>query len=122
MSDVLVVDDDTATCRTMARLLRAFGHPSECLASGSAALRHLASDPPPKLILLDVMMPGIDGLAVLRAIRREPALAGVRVVMYTALSDPEIRREAERLGVQGYIVKGRMDFGEIYEQIRPHVE
>lgn len=122
MSDVLVVDDDTATCRTVARLLRAFGHPAQCMESGSAVLRHLATAPPPKLILLDVMMPEVDGLAVLRAIRREPATAGVPVVMYTALSDPGVRREAERIGVEGYIVKGQMDFTEIYNQIRPFVD
>ena len=122
MSDVLVVDDDAATCRTVARLLRAFGHPSQCLESGSAVLRYLANDTPPKLILLDVMMPGIDGLAVLRAIRGEPSLASIRVVMYTAISDVAIRQEAERLGIQGYIVKGRMDFDELYDHIRPYVE
>ena len=85
-------------------------------------MNYLARQEPPKLILLDVMMPGVDGLSALRAIRRELALAGVPVVMYTALSEPDVRREAEQLGVQGYIVKGRMAFHEIYDQVRRYVE
>lgn len=61
-------------------------------------------------------MPDIDGMALLRVIRREARLGGVPVVMFSALSDPAVRDEARRLGAQGYVVKGRLERSELYEQ------
>jgi CheY-like chemotaxis protein len=121
MSDVLVVDDDATIRRVLARLLRSSGHPADCVAGGADALRYLAADQLPKLILLDVMMPEIDGMALLRVIRGEPRLSGVPVVMCSALSDQATRDEARRLGAQGYVVKGG-EWPDLYDQIRPYVQ
>src|SRR3954452_18383941 len=80
--DVLVVDDSPDTCKAIKRLLRTAGHSAACLPDGHAALEYLA-DRKPGVVLLDLMMPGIDGMEVLRRIRREPALADLPVVLYT---------------------------------------
>jgi CheY-like chemotaxis protein len=122
MTDVLVVDDDETICRTLSRLLRASGLPSQCIASGEAVLRYLADDPTPRLVLLDVMMPGIGGLAVLKAIRDEPRLSAVPVVMYSAISDASVQEEARRLGARDYIVKGRLEWPQFYEQIQQYLQ
>jgi CheY-like chemotaxis protein len=120
MPDVLVVDDDPTTCRVVARLLRASGQPAQCVPGGADALRYLATDKAPKVILLDVMMPDIDGMALLRVIRSRAGLRDVPVVMFSALSDAAVQDEARRLGAQGYVVKGG-EWSALYEQIRQYV-
>src|SRR4051794_27166646 len=70
MSDVLVVDDDETTRHLLMLLLRGRGHTVACADSGPEALAYLANDMP-RVVVLDVMMPGMDGLTVLRTIRQE---------------------------------------------------
>ena len=89
MGTVLVVEDHPDTCRMMARLLAAFGHRADCALSGEAALAHLAAAAaPPDVVLLDAMMPGMDGVEVLRRLRADPRTARLPVVMCSAVSDP----------------------------------
>jgi adenylate cyclase len=87
---VLVVDDQELNRRLLCDLLEANGYRSESTDSGQAALNMLASlrfD----LVLLDVMMPGIDGFFVCREIRSTPAIAHLPVILCTSL-DPDLER------------------------------
>ena len=119
MARVLVVDDNQDTCELLARILRRAGHDAACETSPAAALDHVRRDAP-DLVVLDVMMPGMTGLEVLRAIRAEPALAALPVVMFTALSDEKTRSEARRLGATGYVVKGT-GWVDLHAEIQKHV-
>ena len=87
---VLVVDDVDKNVRLLADILTARGYRTSTAASGEEALARIAADPP-DLVLLDVMMPGMNGYDVCRAIRADPALAVLPVVLVTAL-DPEQER------------------------------
>ncbi|MDM0017807.1 adenylate/guanylate cyclase domain-containing protein [Variovorax saccharolyticus] len=87
---VLVVDDVDKNVRLLADVLTARGYRVSTAASGEEALARIAADPP-DLVLLDVMMPGMNGYDVCRAIRADPALAVLPVVLVTAL-DPEQER------------------------------
>ncbi|HXV85342.1 MAG TPA: response regulator, partial [Gemmatimonadales bacterium] len=87
---VLVIDDDAATRDLMRRLLVKDDYRVLEAEDGEAGLR-AARDLRPDVITLDVLMPGMDGWAVLAALKQEPALAGIPVVMLTIL-------DAERLG------------------------
>ncbi|MDM0024777.1 adenylate/guanylate cyclase domain-containing protein [Variovorax saccharolyticus] len=87
---VLVVDDVDKNVRLLADVLTARGCRVSTAASGEEALARIAADPP-DLVLLDVMMPGMNGYDVCRAIRADPALAVLPVVLVTAL-DPEQER------------------------------
>lgn len=84
---VLVVDDDPGSVRLMCRLLAAVGLQAEIAKaySGAQALR-LARQNVPDLVLLDLLMPEMDGFEVLQGMRGEPALAGTRVIAVTATS------------------------------------
>jgi putative two-component system response regulator len=62
---------------------------------------------------MDVMMPGMSGLDVLTAVRADPATAGVPVVMYSAVTDPAVRRRAMDLGAVDYLVKSRASYDEL---------
>src|SRR5205085_11879598 len=116
MSDVLVVDDEDSTCRLLAALLRRRGFSVACATRGADCLQILSSQTP-RLVILDVMMPEMDGLSVLRSMRADQRLKTVPVVLYSALSDTSTRGTAERLGVQGYVVKGTG-----LEQLLPLIE
>ena len=107
MANILIVDDVVDTCTMLKRLFARCGHVATCLFEGAAVVESLRSQSF-QLVLLDVMMPGMDGFAVLRAIRNdeEPKVATVPVAMYSAMSDPAAMRRALSLGANEWIVKG----------------
>jgi putative two-component system response regulator len=85
-----------------------FGHHTESVKSGLEALTYLqASDihEKPDLVLLDVMMPGMNGFDVARAIRQDPALSDLPIIMVTALTDREDRLRAVEAGANDFISK-----------------
>jgi DNA-binding NarL/FixJ family response regulator len=73
-------------------------------ADGAEAMR-LAREQVPDVVLMDIRMPGIDGLAATRAIAADPALAGVRVIVLTTFELDEYVFEALRAGATGFLVK-----------------
>ncbi|MBP6902727.1 MAG: response regulator [Burkholderiaceae bacterium] len=103
-STVLVVDDEPLNLAVMSRLLnphwRVLG-----ARSGQAALSLLAQGHRPDLILLDVMMPELDGHEVLRRLRADPASRDIPVIFVTALGDEENEELGLALGAVDYIVK-----------------
>ena len=119
MALVLVVDDSEDVCDVVARLLRRGGHVAECQTSADAALAYLAKEIP-NLIVLDVMMPEMTGLDVLRSIRADPRLAAVPVIIYSALSDEKTRAAAMKLGATGYVIKGG-GWTDLHAEIRKHI-
>src|SRR5215207_8913853 len=97
MANVLIVDDDVDGCKPLARLLTYVGHSAFFVHDGRAALS-LLDRVRPDMILLDVMMPGLDGIEVLKIIRAHPVHKDLPVVVYSALSDTETVDRALRSG------------------------
>src|SRR5690348_13440518 len=89
----------------LALLLRLWGHDAQAVTGGPEALDYLNGHTP-AVVVLDVMMPQMSGLDVLRVIRSDGRLPHLPVVMYSAVGDEQTRREAADLGAQGYVVKG----------------
>lgn len=98
---VLVVDDDPTVAEVVARYLARDGHEVECVADGRAALRR-ALDRPPDLVVLDLMLPGMDGLEVCRRLRETSA---VPIVMLTALGAETDRLVGLETGADDYVTK-----------------
>src|SRR4051794_16532046 len=113
---ILIVDDSLDTAMPMARMLSHFGHRGMYVTSGEAALEFVKKQIP-DLMLLDVMMPGIDGLEVLRTLRADPRTADLPVVLFSAVSDPEYKAHALRKGATDYWVKASVDFEELRYRI-----
>jgi adenylate cyclase len=90
LGQILVVDDVEKNVRLLADVLTAKGYQVRTAMSGEAALESIRQQPP-DLVLLDVMMPGISGYDVCRAIRADPSLGILPVVLVTAL-DPSTER------------------------------
>ncbi|MEV4254814.1 response regulator transcription factor [Spirillospora sp. NPDC049652] len=98
---ILVVDDDPTVAEVVARYLVRDGHDVECVADGRHAL-HRARENPPDLIVLDLMLPGMDGLEVCRRLRETTA---VPVVMLTALGAEADRLVGLSMGADDYVTK-----------------
>ncbi len=88
---VLVVDDDPVHSEVVADVLSGEGYAVELTGSGEACLA-AARASPPDVLLLDLMLPGMDGAAVLEELRREPRFAGVRVVVTTGVRTAHLRK------------------------------
>ncbi len=98
---VLVIDDDATQRELMGRFLERTGYAARSAADGATGLA-MARTLRPHVILLDVTMPGMDGWSVLGALKADPAVAGIPVVMVTFL---EQRALASSLGAADYIMK-----------------
>src|SRR4051812_23323611 len=120
MANVLIVDDDVDGCKPLARLLQYVGHKSFFVHDGRAALT-LLDQLRPDMILLDVMMPGLDGIEVLKHIRAHPVHKDLPVVIYTALNDSDTVNAAMSNGAQSYLVKSKAGFEEIQSCIETHI-
>jgi CheY-like chemotaxis protein len=112
MSRILVADDNADICLAMTCLLRNLGYDVECACDGEAALAAVRSRPP-DLVILDVMMPKLDGLDVLARIKGDAAAAAVPVVMFSARHDPEVKQIALERGAADFWLKAAFDFSEL---------
>jgi cyclic di-GMP phosphodiesterase len=104
VSLILIVDDEPSARRALESLLAGEGHGLAFATSGAEALL-LAKRLEPDLILLDVMMPGMDGLEYLRLIRNIPRLAEIPVILVTALDDRASRLAGLEAGADDYVIK-----------------
>src|SRR5947208_229313 len=100
---VLVVDDEPTIAEIVARYLERAGYETKVAADGHAALAH-ASDWHPDLVVLDLMLPGIDGLEVMRLLR-DGGGPRVAVILLTARGEESDRIDGLRLGADDYVVK-----------------
>ena len=113
---ILIVDDQKDTGTALERLLRYAGHEAVSVTGGAEALAMLHVRKP-ALMILDVNMPEMDGLTVLRTIREHAELKDVSVLMYSADTHPETMEEAKRLGVKDFLVKGTVAFDNLVNRI-----
>ena len=106
---ILIVDDVPDTCSALVKYLRKAGYGAEAVHSARDCLNFIAHTRP-QLILLDVNMPEMDGIMLLRAIRNDPAFRDIPVMMCSADCAFERVRESLALGAKEYLVKGVFDF------------
>jgi CheY-like chemotaxis protein len=106
---VLIVDDDLGTGRLLALLIQHIGHQAAFVDNGHKALEYLEHHRP-DLVIMDIMMPEIDGLEVLRRVREDPRTADLPVVMFSALNDPNFCQAVRERGANDYWVKASLDF------------
>jgi DNA-binding response OmpR family regulator len=101
---VLVVEDDKDISDLITHYLERDGHRVERLATGENVVAH-ARTIPADLVILDLMLPGLDGLLVCQALRQDPATAAVPVIMLTARGEESDRIRGLELGADDYVVK-----------------
>jgi two-component system, cell cycle response regulator DivK len=104
MATILVVEDNPHNLKLAQLVLQKAGHAVLAADNGEAGLR-MAGEKQPDLILMDVQMPGMDGLSVTRLLKQTPATAHIKVVALTALA---MKGDAERIlaaGCDAYLAK-----------------
>jgi DNA-binding response OmpR family regulator len=99
---VLLVDDEEEFVKTLGERLEMRGIEPDTAFTGEAALKRIA-DEQPDIMVLDIKMPGIDGMEVLRRVRK--AYPRIQVIMLTAHGSDKDKEEAERLGAFAYLRK-----------------
>jgi CheY-like chemotaxis protein len=109
VKQVLLVEDDDSLALLAQRTLEREKFSVQRAVDGPQALELLAQDPLPRLVLLDVMLPKIDGFEVLRRIRADARTRDLPVIMVTSFSRDEDAARARALGANGYIVKPLME-------------
>lgn len=117
---ILLVEDDDALANVYVMRLQAEGYEVRRVADGEDALSDAISFKP-DLILLDVMMPKVNGLDVLDIIRNTPETTNVKVIMLTALSQESDKERAESLGADDYLVKSQVVIADVMERVKHHL-
>ncbi|HEX6911414.1 MAG TPA: response regulator [Longimicrobium sp.] len=112
---ILVVDDNTDNVEILRAFLESRGFTIAEARDGRTALSRM-EEVKPDLVLLDVMMPGMDGWEVCRVIKQHPQLGDTKVVMVTAKGGFEDKFEGLRSGADDYVVKP-VDFKELMEKV-----
>ena len=113
---ILVVDDHQDVAQVLVRLLQKSGYQAEMVNDGATAMRFLGHIRP-EAVLLDVMMPGMDGVEVLRMIRQDALGGDVPVIMFSADGTERRKAEAMKAGANGYLVKGLVDWYDLRSYI-----
>jgi two-component system, OmpR family, alkaline phosphatase synthesis response regulator PhoP len=104
MSAILVVEDDPDIAELIAHYLQNAGHEVTRLVSGKEVMAQLRATPA-DLVILDLMLPGMDGLLVCQAIRSDAATSGTPVIMLTARGEEADRIAGLELGADDYVTK-----------------
>jgi DNA-binding response OmpR family regulator len=112
---ILIVDDNHDNVEILCAFLESRGYRVASALDGKTALAKL-EEVHPALVLLDVMMPGMDGWQVCRTIKRHPEFGSTRVVMVTAKGGFEDKYEGMRSGADDYVVKP-IDLAELAEKV-----
>jgi two-component system, OmpR family, alkaline phosphatase synthesis response regulator PhoP len=114
---VLLVEDDKFLRRACEASLRQRGFSVTSATDGEEGLRLAREAPHPEVVLLDLLMPKMPGVDVLRALKADAATRAIPVVILSNSSRDEDRREALRLGAAGYYVKANLSLKELAAQV-----
>lgn len=113
---ILVIDDEAIFRKTMAKIL---GDEFEVFVACSGAEGNvIAQEQKPDLILLDVLMPEMDGIEVLKLLREGKKTKSIPVAMLTNIDKDETISESISLGARGYMIKGNYTMSEIIEKVK----
>ena len=116
---ILVVDDEFVSRMTLQKLMESLGE-CEAVENGEEALRVAFSDHPPDLILLDIMMPGMDGYAVCKRLRADPSTKDTPIIFLSANTKVEDITRGFELGAVDYITKP-FQKAEVKARVRTHL-
>lgn len=101
---ILIVDDEASNCRLLTAYAKTLGYRTQLAASGAEALR-MIGEQAPDVVLLDLIMPGLDGFQVIRKLKENPRTAQVPVIIVSALDDLAARQRVLACGADDFITK-----------------
>lgn len=121
MARILLIEDDALTRELFQRILEGEGYEVDVADGGKRGLE-LASEGGYDLVLLDIVMPEIDGIALLEELRRNPPQKeNKQIVMLTIVDKEEIAKKALKTGARGYLVKQFLTPGQALQEIKSYL-
>jgi two-component system cell cycle response regulator DivK len=114
MARILIIDDNQANMKLATLLRRNAGHTVSCAVDAEAGLK-LAADRP-DLILMDLQLPGMDGLAATALLKQDPATAAISIIALTAMAMKEDEEKTKLAGCDAYIAKP-LRYKQLYDAI-----
>lgn len=114
---ILIVEDDFFIRELYQRQLQKDGYLVEAAADGAEGLVK-ANDYKPHLILLDIMLPKLNGLDLLRTIKTKPETKDIPVILLTNLGQESVIKEGFTLGAEGYLIKSAYTPSQIIEEVK----
>jgi len=118
---ILVIEDEKLLSEMYARKLSEAGFQTISATNSNEGLE-LAIREKPDLIILDILLPGENGLCFLRKLRKDLRIAKTKVVVFSNLDNPETKDEAKSLGVQNYLIKTNFTPKEMIEEIKKYLK
>ena len=120
MAQVLIVDDDQAARESLSKLLTAAGHTADAVPNGKDALQRVLAQSP-DVIVLDLLMPEMDGPSFLEVIRSYLRLQSLPVVVLTGLEDSPMINRAQALKINSVLIKAKASSDDILQAIKEAV-
>jgi CheY-like chemotaxis protein len=114
--DIVIIDDDVAAGSLLSRVLKMQGFATVAAHDGPSGIA-LILQSFPSLVILDVMMPDMDGWQVLQRLKNDKSTWAIPVVMYSAICDTIYREKAANLGASDYWVKASLNSGQMKQSI-----
>ncbi len=115
MARILIIEDNAANMKLACLLLRNADHTVLCAVDAETGLT-LARAEQPELILMDIQLPGMDGLAATALLKRDPSTAAIPVIALTAMAMKEDQEKTKTAGCDAYIAKP-LRYKELYALI-----
>jgi len=115
MPRILIIEDNPANMKLASLLLRNAGHQALCAVDAESGLT-LARVEQPDLILMDIQLPGMDGLAATALLKADPATSGIPIIALTAMAMKEDQEKTRAAGCDAYIAKP-LRYQELYTAI-----
>jgi two-component system, cell cycle response regulator DivK len=115
MAKILIVEDNPANMKLTTLLVRNAGHTALCAVDAETCLT-LARIEQPQLILMDIQLPGMEGLAATRLLKKDPATAAIPIIALTAMAMKDDQEKTEVAGCDAYIAKP-LRYQELYAAI-----
>ena len=115
MANILVIEDNAANMKLALLLLHKVGHTVLCAVDAEAGLT-LARTDLPDLILMDIQLPGMDGLAATALLKRDPVTTAIPIIALTAMAMREDQEKTKVAGCDAYITKP-LRYQELYAAI-----
>lgn len=121
MSKVLLIEDDKFLRELIIQKLGREGYEVAEASEGEAGLSKIKEEGP-DLVLLDLILPGIDGFEVLSRMKKDPGLASIPVIVLSNLGQRDDVQKGIDLGAEDYLIKAHFTPGEIIEKIKATLE
>lgn len=121
MAKIVFVEDDPLIVKIYTTRLKADGHEVYSAENGEDGLKVIA-EVKPDLIILDVMMPRVDGFGVLQRVRSDEALKNIPIIMYSNLNNEEEITRAKQMGVNEFLIKANLSPSQMVAKIKQYLD